>query len=185
MVRLAYGIARSFCLAACMPALLCGCGSPRPVLLDGERIDDVYGRSEDWSRGGEAIRLDALEIVADSNSQQDGSSADGGVETAKECDVEACLDAMSVDSVEVAPCTPGGCDDGNECTFDECDPTVGCIYSNNCRLPGAWDHPDRDLATSMGPGVRHIWDHPAIELVCRCLPRMGPPVCHVWDHLFA
>src|SRR5262245_57473814 len=31
----------------------------------------------------------------------------------------------------VAQCTPAGCDDGNPCTDDICDPTLGCRHFNN------------------------------------------------------
>ena len=39
-------------------------------------------------------------------------------------------------------------------------PPHDLFASPDCRPPAAWDHPELSFASSMGPPVRQLWDHP-------------------------
>lgn len=60
-------------------------------------------------------QTDVAEVVADSDAAEadaiGGADENGGADSAVDI---------------AAACTPGGCDDGNPCTDDKCDPVVGC-----------------------------------------------------------
>lgn len=65
-------------------------------------------------------QTDVAEVVADSDAAEadaiGGADENGGADSAVDI---------------AAACTPGGCDDGNPCTDDKCDPVVGCKNTPN------------------------------------------------------
>jgi hypothetical protein len=69
--------------------------------------------------------------------------------------------ATEVADAAPPPCVHGGCDDGNPCTDDACDPAVGCVHAPHAR---ACDDGD--------PGTAAAWCDPA---TARCVGR--PATC--------
>ena len=58
-------------------------------------------------------------------------------------------------SPDVAPCVPGGCDDGNPCTTDHCEPAVGCQHFADPDVDGDGASDDCVVASGCGDLVEY------------------------------